>query len=457
MSQTFHLIEYLTVNRDRGILIWILNIGAEKYWNRVHAGIVDRSEEMTVNRVEEMNLLLCREQDVLILRERPSESYLAHLKRLGFATPTILVPEETDPLTPISELVLKDEQLQKTLSNIAKDADDVYFVPYAVTHLEESIANNCGLQLVGAPSGVNAVVNDKIFNRHIAEQLGLDVCQGKVCHSVQEIRDEYERLTNGEQRFEKIIIKEPHGASGKGLYIIESPEKLSAILARLARVARSHEDAKWLVEGWYLKKADVNYQIYVAPNGEVDVFSIKQQVLRDTVYIGSKAPAELDEVVLEAYHDFGKRIGNYLYSIGYSGVAGIDSIITDDDLIIPIIEINGRFTLSTYISFIGHVLGEQRLYSRYFKLVSDSPCDYDELQRVLQQENILYNQATGEGVLVYTSATLPLRLDASSGSYTGRLFTLILARDWEGVEAYNERLEHVVQHFASLRLPASSR
>ncbi|HEY0828907.1 MAG TPA: peptide ligase PGM1-related protein [Bacilli bacterium] len=445
MVETFNLIKYLTVDRHKGKIIWLLNIGAEKYWNKANSGVIDRNEDMIVNRVEEMNLLICREQDVIILREKPDEAYLINLQQLGFSIPRILIPESSDLLSPISELILKDDRLLRELARIAMNQEDVYFVPYAVTYLEEQIAENCGLKIIAAPSRVNAMVNDKIFNRAVAETLGLEICKGEVCCTVEEIKQEYDNLVNNAPFFEKIIIKEPYGASGKGLYIVESEDKLSPILTRIARLSRNETNSKWLVEGWYPKKADINFQIYISQEGSVDVFSIKQQILRDTVYIGSKSPADVSEDILNTYKEYGEIIGKYLFQIGYTGVAGIDSIITNEGTIIPVIEINGRFTLSTYISFIGNVLGESKIFSRYFKLILDSPHDYKEICSALDREGILYNAETGEGVLVYTSGTLPLRLDEGSGVYAGRLFTLIASKDWSTVDEYSSRLEALIE------------
>lgn len=441
MSTPFNLVTRLTEERDRGVIVWLLNIGAEKYWNPVQPGVVDRGEDRIVGRVEEMNLLLCREQDILILRVMPDPYYLDKLREWGFSVPRIRVPKESDPWTPISELVLKDEELLIELSAIATANEDVRFVPYAVTRLEEQIAARCGLRLAAASSGVNAAVNDKIANREIAVALELPVCQGRVCGSAEEIGQAYAELTEQPPYFDRVIIKEPFGASGKGLYIVDSPDKLRPILLRVSRFSKNNSQAQWLVEGWYDKQADVNYQLYVSEDGGVDVYSIKQQVLRDTVYIGSKMPVQLDADAVDSYREFGETIGKHLHAIGYTGVAGVDSIITREGGVIPIIEINGRFTLSTYISFLERVIGEAKVFSRYFKVASDEPVDFRAICERLEREQLLYGRKSGEGVLVYTSGTLPTVKDESSGKYPGRVFALIVARDWERVEEIGSRLE----------------
>lgn len=441
----FNLVNYLTVERDKGVIIWLCNIGAEKYWNNVNLGMVDKQDEGIVEHIEEMNLLICRKQDIMILREEPDKDYLNALSEAGFEIPNIMVPEKSDLSSSISELVLMDEKLQKRLKEVSKYQEEVYFVPYAVTSFEEQIAEKCDLKLVGASSLASAKINDKIFNRKIAETLKFPVCKGKVCSSTQEIREEYHRLTENEPYFKKVIIKEPFGASGKGLYVIDDKAKFEGILRLISRFAKNNSSAKWLVEGWYNKKADVNYQINISEDGSVNVFSIKQQILKDTVYIGSKIPPAISRNDVEEYKKYGKKIGEYLYSIGYVGVAGIDSFITEEKVIIPIIEINGRFTLSTYISFLQDIIGSNKVETRYFKVLTNSKVNYKALKELLRDNEILFDTDKKEGVLVYVSGTLPIREYQGCNGYLGRIFALAIAKDDEKVLDYIEKLETLVE------------
>ncbi len=431
------------------MILWLFNIGAERYWNPAPRGITDRSEDRIVSRMEEMNLLLCRPQDLLILREQPDEAFLARLRGWGFEIPRILVPAPGPDQAGIAELVLADERLLGELGDLARAEEErggtLFFVPYAATLLEERIAERCGLALMAAPSSVGAAVNDKIANRLLAEELGLPVCAGRVCRSAEEIRSAWKELTEGEGAFRKVIIKEPHGASGKGLYLVDSPERLEPLLHRLERSAKRNTAAAWLVEGWQPKSADINFQLYVSPQGETEIFSMKEQMLRDTVYIGSRFPVEIGETAVSEYRRYGEEIGRKLHEQGYSGVAGVDSIITTDGEIIPIIEINGRFTLSTYLSFLAPILGERtKAISRYFRLSLAEPLSFGELCGKLEQEELLFDRESGEGVLVYTSGTLPVFREEGGEGCKGRLFALIAARQWSRAEELNDRLDRML-------------
>ncbi len=450
-TKTINLVEALAHERDHGVLIWLFNIGAEQVWHPSprKGGMVDRDEQQVVNRMEEMNLLLCRSQDVIILREQPDEAFLDMLQRLGFSLPRIEVPEPSDPLTPISELVLADDALLARLRTVADAGHSsrgakAWLVPYAVTPQEEAIAERCGLELIGAPSAVCAQVNDKIFSRLTAQKLGFAVSEGAVCADEAAIRRECERLAGLSDGPVKLIIKQPHGASGQGMYMLDELSKLDTLLSVMRRFGGSSSSSGgWLVERWHNKQMDLNYQLCIDEGGGVTMFSLKRQNVDGTVYIGSQVPADIGETLEEEVRRCAYQLGTYLYSIGYTGMASIDGFVDEDGLLVPVIEINGRFTLSTYISFLSSVLGEQhKTLSRYYRNVTATPLTYSRLCGLLADEGLLYTPERPEGVFVYTAGTLS-GIPVKRG-YVNRIFTLILADSWQEADAYAHKLEGII-------------
>ncbi len=448
MQDKLDLFKYLNEDMKEKTIVWLCNIGAEKYWNETSKGFVDPYEEGIVNRMEEINLLACREQDVIILRKYPDKDYLDMLQSFGIGIPSILVPENSDETTPISKLVLRDKNLQTKIKSISQKLGKVYFMPFGVTYLEEKIAENCGLELVGSPAGINALINDKINSRCIAEKLGFSVCEGKVCSSIDQIREEYRRLKEPPYSFSRVIVKEPYGASGKCSYFIDNDKKLEPVLKMLNKFSANKLESKWVVEGWYNKKFDVNYQLYVAQDGNVDVFSISRQLLKGVVYEGSKYPADFSSSVIQKYISFGEKIGKYLYEVGYRGIAGIDSIITDDNNIIPIVEINGRLVLSTYTAILAQGIGRVKTRVKLFNIISENSIDYKYLCTRLAEEGLLYDKERKKGIIICTSGTLPKKKFYDSSKFIGRIVALIVSDSWEGVESYSVSLEELLGNLA---------
>lgn len=448
MSRVFSLSEYAASSRESGTIVWLCNIGAEQQWHPMRRTVTDPLEDEVVGRIEEIMLLVCRPQDIVLLRQEPDPDYLAMLRGCGFATPAILCPQVHDPSQPLAELVLGDEQVLARLREQTAICGDTWFVPYAVTSLEERLAETCSITLVGPPAEISRMVNDKLHSRALAQKLGFPVTEGKICWSEDQIRRTYEELALA--GFDRIIVKAPYGASGQGLHLVNSQAKLERLLILLFQRGGQQPEGGWLVEGWHDKLADVNVQLFVAEDGRVDLFSMKEQLLAGTVYKGSRMPIERDgisPVALATLRDQAERAGQALYALGYRGVAGIDAIITQRD-VYPMIEINGRFTLSTYLSFLGHILGKCNFLSFYYRVVSDRPWFYGELCEGLRREALLYEPDHGCGTLIYSAGTLPHR-ESQSGSYIGRVFALFIGTDAAHIEDLRARFEQFLNAIKS--------
>ena len=428
----FDLIKHIVDSEENSIVVWLFNIGTEKYWGDITSSVKHENENILVNHMEEMNLLITRKQDYIILRKIPEKSFLDSLSEQNFEIPNILCPSKEDENNSISELVLQDEQLLERIKEISKKGN-VYFVPYGVSYMEEKIADICGLQLIGAPHSVNKMINNKIFSREIAEELSYKCTDGYVCKTYEDIENIYQELS---KTYEKIIIKQPTGASGRGLWVIDNESTRKIVFLLIKRIMKKQLNSEFLVEGWIEKANDLNYQIYVAPNGDINVFSIKEQLVDGTVYIGSYMSPRIAEQKLEMYVQYGQEIGKKLYAQGFSGVLGIDSIIDKNDNIVPIIEINARFTLSTYISFIQHKYPGKRIFSFYRKLKDNKQMNYALLKEDMIEKGVWIKH--GQGAFCYVSETVNGQI--ANGNL--RVFCMIIGDDEDSINRiYNKVLE----------------
>ncbi|RCW43493.1 peptide ligase PGM1-related protein [Paenibacillus prosopidis] len=453
VGSSFSFTEWMTTHRHEGTIIWLFNIGAEEVWHAQPTGVADPAENRIVNRMEDMVWLLSREQDVLIMRAEPSRLWQDYMRSLGFPGPRVLFPSGAaeDEDTPISELVLRDAALLERLSRIGTAANDTVFVPYAVTNREQMIAAASGLRLIGGPAEASAVINDKVHSRELAARLGLRVTSGRICSSADEMMEAYYAL-----RFEgyrKVVLKQPYNASGKGMFVADSEDRFSAWVRRMERMAKRSGETRWLVEGWLEPREDWNAQLWIGPSGETELFSVTRQLVNGTVYNGSEFATAADEAELVGYHSSILRVGQELARLGYVGVAGIDSIRTEFGGWIPVVEINGRFTLSTYISFLSYRFPNRFLRTRYRRLPADGTPGFDELLDLLRREHLLYERETGEGIIVYVSGTLP---PAATTRAPGRLFTISVASTRERALGLENRLEAVLACFRNEAISCTS-
>ncbi len=401
-------------------IVWLYNIGVEDFWHGNVFSVKDKSGMKIVNEMEDMNLLIASMNDIVIMRNKPSYEYLSYLKNIGFNIPTILKVCGDDDTKNISELVLEDQGLLYTLSNLS---DDYVLCPYGISEIEEKISEITGLKLIGGTSKLARLVNDKIFAREVSQNLGFKTTEGKKC-KFDDIETEINYLFEV-KKYKKAIVKVPCGASGKGLYIIDGKESIKRTLLILKRFHSNEE--YFLVEGWIDNKKDYNYQLYVGEDS-TKVFSIKEQILDKTIYTGSLF--QIDNNIETEILDKGKQIGEYLRKkFNYNGFLGIDCL-TDNGELVPILEINGRFTLSTYLSFLSAVFGNKFFYS-FYKNVSN--LTYNEVVKKLESSKIQYNREIGSGAICYVEGSLQEK---------GRLFILVIANsDNEIKEIYNKVIQ----------------
>lgn len=416
----FNLLDHIQGKNAGNTVVWLFNIGIERYWGQDISTVKSINDEMIVNHMEEMNLLLARKQDYLILRKQPDQRFLDILQRKGFELPHILTPKYEDENVGISEIVLKDMELLENLRKIGK-TQNTFFVPYGVSEVEEKIAEQTELEMIGGCNRLSQQINNKIFARKISEKLGFLIAEGQVCNSLDQVQDISASLL---EKYGKVVIKYPTGASGKGLWVVDDERKRNTTLKILERVCtRKNIPEEFVVERWYEKECDLNYQIYVGKDGEVNVFSVKEQLLNETVYIGSLMSPRLSQEVMEQCVDCGKRIGELLYRYGYNGVLGVDAMITKSGVFIPIIEVNARFTLSTYVSFIDKYADGQQMLAFYHKVSLKENDDYETISRQLSEE------LDEEQFICYVSETVNQK---TVGGY-GRVFVLLMQKDTESV------------------------
>lgn len=435
--ETFNLTDHTKGLSDDYRVVWVFNIGVEKYWNPI-GGVVDKKEDIVVNHSEEMLLLFAKSQDIVILRRKPSEEYLSDLKEKGASEPLILCPKNEDEEKGISELILEDENLLNKVREIASE-DGVILLPYGISHLEEEIAAKCNIPLIGGNESLCKEINDKIYARQIARELGFATSNGYVCRNQDEITAAYNEL---HKKFEKIIIKMPCNASGKGMWIVEDESRFNTIKRIILRYSRDSRNQMWLVEGWLEKEMDINCQIFVSESGHVEVFSIKEQITKDTVYIGSVFPPRMTEEQYKTVYECGMKIGKCLYEHSYSGVFGVDGLITKSGEVVPIIEINGRFTLSSYVLFFERLFPEVQFYSFYKRVYLKQTFRYEDIVSLLKENNLFMNE-NGKGIFLYTSATL----DTQKIGNICRIFCIIGGADMSEIDELHSKFEEICNNF----------
>lgn len=413
---------------------WLFNIGIEDNWSVDRFKIKDLEEDRIVQHMEEIMLMMADRDDTLLLRRKPNDTFLCQMRSYGFEVPQIICPEKEDTTKTITQLVLEDNKVLWELKELSHKKD-TYLLPYGVTEDEEILAKECGMGVIGPDSTVSRVSNSKLYAKELVKKLHLSSPDGKVCENFDQIREEWDRLRN---QFRRIVIKRPYGASGRGLYLVEDFEKLQKVLYILKR--SDSENEKCIVEGWYEDKKDLNTQMYICDDGKIKILSVKEQILEGTVYKGSIFPIELSVDIKSKYLTALKRAGSGLYRDGIRGIVGIDSIVTEKE-IFPIIEINVRFTLSTYLSMLPLRFPDRYFCSMYYRIFLSEKWNYTEITKKLVRAGLAFDTKTREGIFCYNYACV----DRDILGKAGRLFVIMIVKQRTDLQKLRFKLEQLLE------------
>jgi hypothetical protein len=425
--------------------VWLNNFEAERFWVPRHAlqlpKLSQPSDAAIVNRLEEMCLFLAQDPDFLILREPSDQAFLEYLSDLGFQLPTLLTVNPSDKVTPISEAVLYAEAVRSKLSELASAQKTCYLLPYAKTRMEDEISNQTGLRSPGPSVAVCGLINSKIYSRRISRELELRTIEGFECETIGAMEEALHHLAARLPGGKSIVLKEAMGVSGKGLFVADNDAKLRQMISLLKRKVKPEDEVAFVVEVWIDKLKDINYQIFVFPSGEVRLLAIKEIVTRDGVHLGHQSPADLTAEQLACYEEAARAVGARLLRDGFTGLAGIDSIIDREGKVYPVLEINARLNMSSYqLGLDWLIASRSRLWAKYYPLTLRRPLSFTELRGCLGPD-LFVSAQNKAGVLIQNFATVNVNFNPNDAApFKGRLYVLIVGTDFEEVAKIDRRI-----------------
>ncbi|MCS7484524.1 ATP-grasp domain-containing protein [Umezawaea endophytica] len=359
-----------------------------------------------------------------MLSEALDPGFRRYAEELGFALPTVLVPENVDPSRSTAEDALDSPVLLEALRSTAG-----VLLPMGTTVLEQKLAEATGLPLAVPGAEVFERVNSKIYGRRVAVSAGLRPVPGFECETVAEflaVLDEVEPLV---EQGERVVVKDAYGVSGKGLVVLDGKVKASGLRKLVTRrAARSGDDRLHVVvERWLPKRFDLNYQFTVGRDGAVVFDFVKQALTADGVHKGHLVPAELEPRHHDELRHAASVIGERLHADGFSGVAGVDAILGLDGVLHPLLEINARLNMSTYQGGVTERLlpdGSACLAKHYtLRLAARTP--FDAVRAALGP---LLDDRDGERVVITCAGTVNANA-ADDAPFEGRLYAVLVAPD----------------------------
>lgn len=427
-----------------GNAIFIGNFGSEESWHEDETFkipyIVDISAKRIFRYCDELELYLASEDDVVILRQTLDIDFKKYLRKAGIRLPHLeIVSFEREDYT-LTQIILEDKDLLDRLTKRVKRAnskgEDIYIVPYCVSHKEVELALKIGAKILPVDSDICSYLNNKIVVRKIASKINCSLPKGMICNGIDELRVAYAEFFKTD---ETVVIKELFGIGGKGLVIIRNKEEFNVFCDILAKNPLNSSN-KILIEKWYDVLYSLNCQFLISD--KIYPYVCSQQVLDNGIFVGSHIPAESVISYQEAdkHMEQTYKICGIIQETGYRGVVGIDTITTNKNEYFYAIDINARFNTSTFFNAAKYLIGSPTaVIGRWFEFKYVDSISFIELLQIFGEG--IYDRNTKKGYFILNFSTLNVNSKFQSSKLKkGKVFVLIAGDDDKAVKKQCEKL-----------------
>jgi biotin carboxylase len=256
------------------------------------------------------------------------------------------------------------------------------------------------------PVDVLTRVNSKTWSNTLVQKLGLPGC-ARVVRSVEE-------LSSAAQEFApSVVVKDPYGVSGRGALRVNSPGVLRAVQRVLSRQEGEGRYIELLVQPELSKKCDFSGHLQVNRDGTSRFLGVQVMVNHGFRHLGS-GPAGPELTALldrHGYRDVLADVGAALADEGYHGPVGVDSMVLDDNTVVPVLEINARRSMGLLALLAGHRAAHTGLTCHLWQLGLTLGTDQsvEDVLSALREVRLLYLGGARPGVLVLGGGSLSER------------------------------------------------
>jgi hypothetical protein len=367
--------------------------------------------------MDELLLALCEPGDALVTLRPFDPDHAAYLCDLGFAADLHACGLGAVP--PVCQALATGGELS-WFRDVARGAA---LSPWAVTPHTAALRER--LETAAPLPDVEVVrrVNSKVWSTRLRDRLGLPN-PGIVVERAEELGEAAARLGG------PVLVKEALGVSGSGLVAVASPERLERLITALRAQEARGRRVLLVVEPLFERAFDFSAQLTVDRAGRVTLDSIQAMHNRGFAYGASAPPEPALLAVLEraGYEAIVREAARALYAEGYFGPVCVDSLVTREGEVVPIVEINARQSMGRINSRLDARFEAwgRRSWLTGERVTAASPTGGAPLLAALAARGLLWRPAAPGGVVPLGLRSLPHGGGNGDGtSRAGRLWVAV--------------------------------
>ncbi|MEU3735076.1 hypothetical protein AB0E81_37640 [Streptomyces sp. NPDC033538] len=371
---------------------------AERAWNPGGPSVLpelgaDLSGALLAS-TDELLVLLAGAGDEVLCSRRPPTALLRRLHAFGCAAKVTAVPG--DPGTAVERRLAAGALPPGYARGRAA-------LPYAVVPGTADAVRVLGATGQTVSAVVAARVNSKSWSN--------DFCRDHELEGVATVVRTGAQLDAAAAAIDgPVVLKSPHGVAGRGALLVRDRRQLAVVARRLDRQAPSGAQPL-LVQPCYRRALDFSAHLDVRPGGSV-LAGFRGMTNRGLAFSSSDTLASADRRRLEddeTYRAVLGTLGRALVAAGYHGPVSVDGLVTEDGVLVPVLDINARLSMGRY------GLALERLCADRCRMVSlhtvplRTNVSYEEADALVDQalgRAELRWDGSGPGVTALTAGTL---------------------------------------------------
>lgn len=372
--------------------------------------------------MDELLLALCEPGDALVTLRPFDPAHAAYLMELGFAADLHACGPEAAP--PVCRALGNGDL--SWFREAARSIAGIALSPWAVTPHTLALHESLGTtppQTPLPPIETVRRVNSKVWSTRLRDRLGLPN-PGIVVERADELEGAAARLGG------PVVVKEAQGVSGSGSMAVESPKRLERLATNLRAQEARGRRVSLVVESLFERAFDGSAQLTITRDGQVTLDSIQGMHNRGFAY-GASAPPEpalLAALARAGYEETVRAAARELHAEGYFGPVCIDSLVTREGEVFPIVEINARQSMGRINSRLDARFQAwgRRSWLTGERVTAASPAGGAQLLAALAERGLLWRPGALAGVVPLGLRSLPHGGGTGDGtSRAGRLWVSV--------------------------------
>lgn len=344
--------------------------------------------------MDALTLTMLDEGDIIITADELPQVYMDYWSK-NICSVTNHTPNSTKD-NPGDDTIYDSLIADTGLHNLLT-AESTKIVNYALIPEYYQMCDKLGIENREPPLNLIKELNSKMYSNDLKYSLDLPA-KGIALHSVEEYENEIQLLL---PKYGNLMIKDAMGVSGKGMMLIDSERTAKRLSEHFRKQSeKGKTDFSFILEPELKRLMDFSSLIYIDEAGNIKIQGYQKNVSKGYSYLGTEPLArdEYDMIMASGYSDVVMRIADDIQKRGYNGFICVDSMITEDSQVIPLLEINPRMSISRFNLMISEKTGKKCMLSYYEGKKSDD-ISVERFLSDLDNLGILYTKEKGAGII----------------------------------------------------------